>query len=325
LQKAFSDHKPSHTTKKERERRYAKSNKRIATILSRLYAGEILSMKDLADEFNVNLRTIQRDINERIIGFPIRKSGDRFGLKWAEQNEMTFTQEEISVLELLDELSKKQGHTFYDKAHNLLKKLKATATNPFYAKLDMEDIGDKLTVATKIEKAIKQKYLLRCVYKMEENRYDIDIKPLKIANFEGFWYVIAMDARNDIIKKYLLRNISDITVKDETFDVSSEMEEKLKNAINVWFDASKEPFEVRLFIDADVAKYFRVKPICKNQTIEGEDSDGSIEVIIKITHEMEIIPIIKYWMPHIHIMEPKWLDDMIRKDTEAYLSSEKML
>ena len=317
----FINKKSSNTTKKDREQRYAKSNERIAAILSRLYAGEILSMKSLADEFGVNLRTIQRDVNERMTGIPIRKSGDRFGLKWAEQNEMVFTPEEISILELLDELSKKQGNVFYSKAHKLLKKLKATATNPFYAKLDMEDIGDKLTVATKIEKAIKQKHLLRCVYKMEENRYDIDIKPLKIANFEGFWYVIAMDARNDIIKKYLLRNISDTIVKDETFDVSSEMEEKLKNAINVWFDAGKEPFEVRLFIGAEVAKYFRVKPICKNQTIEGEDSDGSIEVIIKITHEMEIIPIIKYWMPHIHVLQPEWLGEIIRTDIEAYLSS----
>ncbi|BDY13888.1 helix-turn-helix transcriptional regulator [Hydrogenimonas cancrithermarum] len=325
MQKPFPGHKPSHTTKKERERRYAKSNERIAVILSRLYAGEILSMRELADEFDVNLRTIQRDVNERMAGFPIRKNGDRFGLKWAEQNETAFTPEEISVLELLDELSKKQGNAFYSKAHNLLKKLKATAANPFYAKLDMEDIGDKLTVATKIEKAIKQKRLLQCVYKMEENKHDIDIKPLKIANFEGFWYVIAMDARNDIVKKYLLRNISDITVQNETFDVSSEMEEKLENAINVWFDAGKEPFEVRLFIDAEVAKYFRVKPICKNQAIEGEDSDGSIEAVIKITHEMEIVPIVKYWMPHIHIVEPKWLDDMIRKDTEAYLSGEKMI
>jgi predicted DNA-binding transcriptional regulator YafY len=316
----FIEKRSSRTTKKDRELRYAKTNERIATILSRLYAGEILSMKDLSVEFGVNLRTIQRDINERLTGFPLKKSGDTFSLKWIEQGETSFTKEEITVIELLEEMSRKQGLEFYSKAHNLLKKLKSTTYNPFYAKLDMEDIGDKLFMTTKIESAIKQKVVVGCKYKMGEKIYDIEIKPLKIANFEGFWYLIAMDARNDIVKKYLLRNISNVALKDETFEVSDELDDKVKNAINVWFDANSDPFEVRLFISNEVAKYFKVKPISKNQTIEGEDSDGSIEVIIKITNKMEIIPIIKYWLPHIKVLEPKWLDDIIKNNIEAYLT-----
>ncbi|MEA3512688.1 MAG: HTH domain-containing protein [Campylobacterota bacterium] len=44
---------------------YDKALRRITTILSRLYQGEKLKAKDLADEFNVSLRTIQRDLSER--------------------------------------------------------------------------------------------------------------------------------------------------------------------------------------------------------------------------------------------------------------------
>jgi predicted DNA-binding transcriptional regulator YafY len=315
----FIEKRSSQTTKKDRELRYVKTNERIATILSRLYAGEILSMKELSVEFGVNLRTIQRDVNERLTGFPLKKSGDSFRLKWIEQGETSFTKEEIAVIELLEEMSRKQGLEFYSKAHNLLKKLKSTTYNPFYAKLDMEDIGDKLFMTTKLESAIKQKLVVGCHYKMGEKIHDIEIKPLKIANFEGFWYLIAMDSRNDIVKKYLLRNISNVVIKDETFEVSDELDDKVKNAVNVWFDANSEPFEVRLFISNEVAKYFKVKPICKNQMIEGEDSDGSIEMVLKITHEMEIVPIIKYWLPHIRVLEPKWIDEMIKEDIKAYL------
>jgi len=317
----FIKKKSSCTTKKDRELRYAKTNERIAKILSRLYAGELLSMKELSVEFGVNLRTIQRDVNERLIEFPIKKSGDTFRLKWLEQVETSFTKEEIAVIELLEEMSSKQGMEFYSKAHKLLKKIKSTTYNPFYAKLDMEDIGDKLFITTKLESAIKQKQVVDCNYKMDNKNYEIEIKPLKIANFEGFWYLIAIDGRNEIVKKYLLRNISNIIIKDETFTVSDELDERVKNAVNVWFDANSEPFEVRLFISNVVAKYFKVKPICKNQSIEGEDSDGSIEVVLKITHEMEIIPIIKYWLPHIRVLEPLWLDEMIKKDLTSYLSN----
>jgi len=45
-----------------------------------------------------------------------------------------------------------------------------------------------------------------------------------------------------------------------------------------------------------------------------------MEVSIKITHEMEIIPIIKYWIPHLKILQPSFIDEKILKDIEAYRS-----
>jgi len=45
---------------------YDKLTIRFITILQRLYEGEILSKVDLADEFNVSQKTIQRDMNSRI-------------------------------------------------------------------------------------------------------------------------------------------------------------------------------------------------------------------------------------------------------------------
>ena len=50
---------------------YDKILTRLTQILSKLYQGEQLQPKDLADEFNVSLRTIQRDFKERLANFPI--------------------------------------------------------------------------------------------------------------------------------------------------------------------------------------------------------------------------------------------------------------
>ena len=44
-----------------------------------------------------------------------------------------------------------------------------------------------------------------------------------------------------------------------------------------------------------------------------------MEFAVKITHEMEILPIIKYWIPHLRVIEPKWIDEMIRKDLREYI------
>ena len=46
---------------------------------------------------------------------------------------------------------------------------------------------------------------------------------------------------------------------------------------------------------------------------------GSIEITLKITHEMEILPLIKSWIPHIFVLEPQWLADIVREDVQGYL------
>ena len=43
-----------------------------------------------------------------------------------------------------------------------------------------------------------------------------------------------------------------------------------------------------------------------------------MEFSIKITHEMEILPIIKYWIPHLFVIEPKWVKEMVQVDLEVY-------
>ena len=301
------------STKSTRTQKYAKLNERISTILSRLYDGEVLSMKELAEEFDINLRTVQRDVNERLINFPIKKDGDKFMLNWVENNELD--EDDIAVLEILQEISKKQGVEFQKKVNKFFKKLQSTQ-NPFYTKVDMEDISNKLTEITKLEKAIKNQNLLKMIYEVK-TPYEIIIKPLKILNFEGFWYLLALDENK--IKKYLLRKIKDIDILNKTFEIEPQIEKVLNNAINIWFDVESEPFEVELFISSKKAQYFKIKPISNSQIIKNVYPDGGMDISVWITHYKEINSIIKYWLPHIKIISPKWLDEEIKKDIKKYL------
>jgi predicted DNA-binding transcriptional regulator YafY len=53
---------------------YDKTLTRLITIISKLHQGEALSVKTLAEEFNVSERTVQRDFNDRLIHlYPIYK------------------------------------------------------------------------------------------------------------------------------------------------------------------------------------------------------------------------------------------------------------
>ena len=46
---------------------------RLSLILTKLNNGERFTAQELSEEFNVNLRTIQRDLNERLSALPIKK------------------------------------------------------------------------------------------------------------------------------------------------------------------------------------------------------------------------------------------------------------
>ena len=300
---------------------YDKILTRLTVILSRMNDGEALSVKELAEEFNVSTKTIQRDMNERLISFPIYQENKKWKMADGFKLEKTTSIEDAIVLDIIDKMTESIGTGFYSKAKKLLSKIKNDDFNPIYAKLDIEDITDKLKEIQLLESAIKDKKVINCIYNFETYSHELSIKPLKIVNFEGFWYLVALDSRNDVLKKYYLKNITQIKLLDETFSTSSKIDELLEQSISIWFQEDKEPFVVKLSISSEIAKYFKRKPLSKNQIIESIYEDDSMDIIIKITHEMEILPIIKYWIPHMKVLEPKWLNDKLSQELKEYLKN----
>jgi len=300
---------------------YDKILTRLSKILSKLYAGEALFVTELADEFNVSTRTIQRDLNERLSSFPIYQDGKKWKMQEGFKLEKHHSIEECVVLDIMEGIFVSDDGTFASKAKQLLSKLKNEEFNPIYTKLDIEDISDKLKEIALLEEAIKNRVLIDSVYEMQDHSIPITIKPLKIANYEGFWYLIAIDSKDEKLKKYYLKSIKDIKITDEKFKSDTDLEKLLENSRSIWFDDKVKPFSVTLLISSDIAKYIKRKPILKTQKIIKENEDGTLEISVMITHEMEIIPIVKYWMPHIKVLEPRAIIDEIGEDLKRYLGN----
>jgi predicted DNA-binding transcriptional regulator YafY len=297
---------------------------RLTIILSRLNDGDALSVKELAEEFNVSDRTIQRDFNERLVSFPVYQDKKKWKMQDSFRLEKSASVEDAVVLDVMQKLMEGAGQKFSTKANKLLSKIKNDSYNPIYAKLDMEDIGDKLQEVQQLEMAITNKKQIKCRYDFEGYYKELDLKPLKIANYDGFWYLIALDGRNDILKKYYLKNMSNIEIQADTFEENKKLDELLDNSLSVWFDKDVEPYKVTLQISSEVSKYFIRKPISKSQITESLHEDGSMVVSVEITDDMEIIPFVKYWMPHIKVLEPVRIEERLKKDIEDYLNKTKV-
>jgi predicted DNA-binding transcriptional regulator YafY len=299
---------------------YDKAMTRLVSILKKLYDGESLSVTELAEEFNTSTRTIQRDFNEKLISFPIVKDGKKWKMQEGFHLEKIASVEDQLVLDMLEKVSEGLGSKFHSKAKHLLSKIKNKDLSPIYASLDIEKIDDFLSEINLIEQAILNKAILTCKYKLHSKSYDIGVKPLKIANFDGFWYLIALDSRNNELKKYHIKSMSNIKVLEKYFTRSKKLDEALDNAINIWFTLENEAFEVILSMDNNTGKYFQRKPICKSQRLLSvNEVDESMQFSLKVTHEMEIIPTIMQWIPYIKVVEPDWLRDKVVERVKEYL------
>ncbi len=300
---------------------YDKILTRLTVILSKLNGGEALSVKELAQEFKTSERTIQRDFNERLAAFPIYQEKKKWKMQEGFRVEKTKSLEDEIVLDIIEKITEGIGGKFSTKAHKLLSKIKNEDFNPIYTKLNIEDISDKFSDIQIIEQAIKEKRAMECSYNNEHHPiYTTTINPLKIVNFEGFWYLIAL--RNETLKKYYLKNLSHPKITDDIFETTSELEKLLENSISIWFQKDIEPFEVKLYADKGATKYFKRRPL-PTQKIDSLNSDGTMEFSLTITHEMEILPLVKYWIPHLFILEPAWIKEILEDDTQNYLDLSK--
>ncbi len=295
---------------------------RLINIIKKLNDGEALSVKDLAEEFNVSTRTIQRDFNEKLVGvFPIYQDKRKWKMQDDYKIEKAKSVEDTIILDILEKLTEGLGSIYSSKAKKLLSNIKNENYNPIYARLNIEDISSNIGDFALLEKIIEDKVETICNYAFTDYTRKLTLKPLKIVNFEGIWYIVALDARNDKLKKYHLKSLSDIQVESKIFSTSKELEKNLENSVNIWFDDTKEPFEVILWLDKEATKTLKRVPISKSQRVISEYKDGSCDISLIITDAREITSIIKYWIPRIKVVSPESIKKKVMNDIQKYIDT----
>ena len=287
----------------------------IYNLLNLSHSG--ISIGELSQKMGVSSKTIQRDLYEVLGEYGAVKHGRMWKLDFKQANDHLNSNDRI-ILGILDEMAKNSGSSFYGKAHALLKQVSQQLEHPIFAHVESETLEDKhIELFGKLEDAIKAKKCVRFDYK----KHSFEVKPLKLAFFDGFWYLLALDTENgDKFKKFHLKSIATLSLGEVSFSLATDLEERLKKANSIWFDLDKKPIDVHLLIDKEVMTYFERKPL-RGQSIVGKDVDGSTEIMISITHEMEILPLIFWYIPYIKVLEPQSLAEAVKKRTHDYVKS----
>ena len=285
---------------------------RLSQILVKLNQGLKLDPKALADEFKVNLRTIQRDLNERFAYLPLEKIDGHYRL------DPTF----------LGKLSNKDIERFASLAG--VRGLFPSLSDDFLRDIfddrmqgallvkghNYEDLRGKEKLFGALEKAICDRRQICFDYAKEGSLKSYsEIAPYKLINHKGIWYLTALD--DDKLKSFSFSKILHLKVLDTAFDWDATINTKISSDDGIWHSETQR--EVVLKASPEVAGYFKRRKLIANQVIEKELSDGSLIISAKVSHDNQILPIVRYWIPNLTIISPESLQAELEQGLSAYL------
>lgn len=285
---------------------------RLAQILVKLNQGEKLDPQGLADEFGVNLRTIQRDLNERFAYLPLQKTDGRYHLDVIFLGKLN-----IKDIERFAGLAGVRG-LFPSLNDDFLRDIFDTRIQGalLVKGHHYEDLLGKEQLFRDLEKSIIGRHQIDFYYQMAKGpkKYR-EVSPYKLVNQKGIWYLAALDGEK--LKTFSFSKVSRLEVLDGKFVWSKEIDNRLATEDGIWFSEVNQ--EVVLRINREVAGYFKRRKLIANQVIEKELEDGGLLVSAKVGHLNQILPIIRYWLPHIQVISPESLQQELEQGLTEYL------
>lgn len=279
---------------------------RLAQILLKLNCGDPFDRRELADEFRVSERTIYRDLN-RMGSIVERLADGRYQLAAAYRGRLR--PKDLTAFARLtgvEELFPDSSPRFLMALLDTLVQDSFLVRGQHYEKLKPND-----ALFHELEGAVRNRARCRLTY-ADKRRL---VEPYRLINNKGIWYLAATE--RDALKAFSVSRISSLHVTGETFNPAAKVRQQIEAEDDIWFNQDKT--EVLLAVNPQVAYYFeRRKLLPQQKTVKNLESGGLI-VSTLISHANQVLPIVRYWIPNVRILEPAWLQEALRKEVAAYL------
>lgn len=286
---------------------------RLAAILLKLNRGERLDIGKLAEEFNVHKRTIQRDLQDRFAFLPLEKADGLYALEPAFLGRITYRDvERFASLAGIKGLFPGLDTQFF---RELFDSRLSDTLNVHEG--SYEDLRSRMGDFRVLQQAIGQRRKVRFLYQKADDRKWVEVAPYRLINHAGIWYLAAAD--NGQPKSYAFTRISSLNPLDETYTSDSGITALLDREDSIWLNEKKT--EVILAIAPAAATYFLRRKLIAQQVIEKELESGGLIVSGKFAHPNQILPIARYWIPHVRIISPESWQAELQLGLQAYLDA----
>lgn len=288
---------------------------RLTQILHRLNQGQTLHPKTLAQEFGVNVRTLQRDLTERFAFLGLERVEGGYRLDPSRLGQIrTADLERFACLAGIQGLYPALSVDFLRELLDSRVESALLVKGPSYETLD----AAQTRTFGQLERHILQRERIGFRYRKAdgEKRYD-DVAPYKLIHHSGIWYLAALDGER--LKAFTFTKLSAPLANGQTFQRAPRIEQLLEDEDSIWLNEHKT--EVVLKVAKDAAGYFRRRKLIGAQVLEKELEDGGIIVSGKVAHQNQILPIVRHWIPNVRIISPEGWQGELEMQLKSYLAA----
>ena len=278
---------------------------RLSHILALLHQSDTIDKHQLAQAFSVDVRTIERDLGERLHGIAERGPEGRWQLAHAARSTIPTRH--------LHDYARLAGteHLFPDASlRYLLLQLETPAPHratqvQATAQEDLRAQGPHAAqIFALLQNAIEQRRECQFTYKAKPRQ----AQPYRLIHKNGVWYLAAVEG--GLLKNFSVALITELTVADASrFTPDPAHQDYINAKDDVWF--TQGTTEVLLRVAPEAAHYFARRALLPQQQ-QRADADGSLLVTTHINHPNQLLPVVRYWLPHVRIVKPvQWHEELV--------------
>ncbi|MDF2403349.1 WYL domain-containing protein [Aeromonas sp. 5HA1] len=282
---------------------------RLGVILTKLNHGQRLVISELAHEFNVSPRTIQRDLNVRLAYLPLEREGQTYWLDPSYFGRASTP----AILRLCEQVGAKA--LFPDDHDALLKQWLNPNGSPVFVlsgfQLDEDDNHHQWLKP--LAKAISQQLKARLTWVGEQTEQEV--VPYRLVNKRGRWYLAGVSTEAPFIEP--LSRISLIRLTEAAATIAEPQQQILQRLIE---QEAIPSHEVVIKAASPIAHEFKLRNILPEQALIRELEDGSILLASRVFDGAQLLPVIKTYLPHLEVISPAGIQALVKRDLKTLLS-----
>ena len=287
-----------------------RSKQRLVEILFILNEGERVDLQKMAEKFGMSLRTLQRDFNERLDFLDWEEKGPRY-YKINRTKSGLLNQQDIERFALfasISDLFPKIDREFYQEKLTESVQVKG---------VQYEDISQLKKEFDLLKKAIDDHKMIDFNYTksgQKEGKF-YKIAPYSLINKNGVWYLIGTDEGRK--KTFCFTQMRMLKKLNETFEPNQQFIEEIKT--NDSISHGNQLSEVVIKVSSFAASFFLRRNLLPNQTLVHKTENGELILSCANVNELDIVPIVQYWIPHLTIVSPTELQSKMLEKLKIYI------
>ncbi len=298
--------------------------RRLIFIDTMIRRGDYPNCSRIAKEYEVNARTITRDIEymRDMLEAPIEYDKARRGYYYTEQTYMLpaieISDSDLFTLCIAERaLEQYVGTPLYEKLETVFRKLSALL--PESVSVSASWLGEGYTFMPESSTAIKAGVWEMIATSLRgRNALEIEhrkaagevtrrvVHPYHVASYKGEWYLIAYCTKRSEVLRFAISRITAARITDAHYTIPEDFDFSRFMGESFGIMTESTPFTVRILFTGRAAPYIAERTWHEHQTIE-ENADGTLVLIFPATSIMEVKRWVLSWGAEAKVLGPEEL------------------